>query len=364
MGAYYNQPTAVVDVPYSARLFDDIGPYNLSGSGSFPPGLNYNRYGLLTGTPTRHGSYTFTIQYSRYVGDPAPPVIGTWTIVVISGHLFRKSNGRLARSSISGHLLTGIAPVGSPTITTLSLPDVYRSVAYSFQVLATGGTTPRTWSVLSGSFPTGISMSSSGLITGTTTVAAGSFTITLKVTDAVGQYATRVFTLYVRQQQVQFYLDWPNYNNYTPEFSLFVVDPAGYGYWSDTDSLDGGDGDFTWLYSPSSTYQGAFPPSYAGQVSPNGGKHGGVCNYTSYYSGGSWRQYPRPPETVYWPSTTSPSGLFRFWAWLVLVGAGTIAPCTLSVNVNNVQIWSDTRNLTWRYYSPLWTFNSATNTVS
>jgi hypothetical protein len=48
---------------------------------------------------------------------------------------------------------------------------------------ATGGTTPYTWSLSSGTLPAGLTLSAAGVISGTPTT-PGTYTITVKVTDA------------------------------------------------------------------------------------------------------------------------------------------------------------------------------------
>lgn len=58
-------------------------------------------------------------------------------------------------------------------------------VAYTETVSAQGGSSPYTFSLLSGSLPTGLSLSSSGTISGTPT-ATGTFSFTIKVTDTNG----------------------------------------------------------------------------------------------------------------------------------------------------------------------------------
>lgn len=72
----------------------------------------------------------------------------------------------------------------APFITTTSLPDGKVGVAYS-QALAATGTTPITWTLESGSLPAGLSLSSSGIISGTPTT-AGTFTFTVKATNSAG----------------------------------------------------------------------------------------------------------------------------------------------------------------------------------
>ena len=58
------------------------------------------------------------------------------------------------------------------------------NVAYTDQLTVTGGTSPFTWSVSSGSLPPGLTLNAStGLLSGTPTT-AGTYTFTVKVTDA------------------------------------------------------------------------------------------------------------------------------------------------------------------------------------
>ena len=81
-------------------------------------------------------------------------------------------------------------------ITTSSLPPGTVGVAYSQTVAATGGVTPYSWSIASGSLPPGVNLSGAGLVSGTPT-ANGSFAVTLRVTDAASQSATQALTLQV-----------------------------------------------------------------------------------------------------------------------------------------------------------------------
>ncbi|HVU15368.1 MAG TPA: DUF4082 domain-containing protein [Candidatus Didemnitutus sp.] len=69
------------------------------------------------------------------------------------------------------------------SITTASLANGTSGTAYSASLGATGGTTPYSWSVIVGSLPTGLSLSTSGAISGTPT-AAGTFSFTVQVADS------------------------------------------------------------------------------------------------------------------------------------------------------------------------------------
>ena len=76
-----------------------------------------------------------------------------------------------------------------------SFATVYTGSAINQSMSASGGTAPYTWSVTSGSLPTGLTLSSSGVITGTVT-AFGNFTFTIRVTDAANPQGagTRTYT--------------------------------------------------------------------------------------------------------------------------------------------------------------------------
>ena len=71
---------------------------------------------------------------------------------------------------------------GSLTVTTTTLPAGVVGTPYSETLTATGGTGSKTWSK-TGTLPTGLTLSTSGVLSGTPT-AAGTPSITFKVTDS------------------------------------------------------------------------------------------------------------------------------------------------------------------------------------
>jgi RHS repeat-associated protein len=86
-------------------------------------------------------------------------------------------------------IYSGRCPAGPTTtqlqITTASLPDGTVSQAYSVTLLASGGTTAYSWSITSGSLPSGLSLNAStGTISGTPTAASGPVDVTFQVTDS------------------------------------------------------------------------------------------------------------------------------------------------------------------------------------
>ena len=79
-------------------------------------------------------------------------------------------------------------------ITTSALPGGQVQVSYSTTLQASGGTPPYTWAVLTGQLPNGLSLSSSGTISGTPTL-AGSFTVSIGVNDSAGLSTSSAFSI-------------------------------------------------------------------------------------------------------------------------------------------------------------------------
>ena len=98
--------------------------------------------------------------------------------------------------------LQSISPASAqaPSITTTSLSDGKVGEAYS-QALAATGTTPITWALGSGSsLPAGLTLSLSGIISGTPT-ATGTFTFTVKAANSAGD-ATKELTIVIQAASV------------------------------------------------------------------------------------------------------------------------------------------------------------------
>ena len=82
-----------------------------------------------------------------------------------------------------------------PVITTATVPVATQSVAYTATLAETGGTSPFTWTLLTGTLPSGITLSTAGVLSGTTTDPAGPYGFTVKVTDAASGTDTASLTL-------------------------------------------------------------------------------------------------------------------------------------------------------------------------
>ncbi len=241
-GTAYNQTVTGTGGP---------GPYAFSvASGALPPGLTLSSGGALSGTPTRAGSYTFTVGATGVNATPASKTYtlnvklgigaqklaagtaGTSYLQKIAGDpggtapfVFTVSSGllppglTLLGDTISGtptkagsytftvsvtdaNKLTGTGTVtidiAWPTLT-VAPPTLGKAVAkvpYRVVLTTTGGVAPYTYALASGALPPGLSLGSNGVISGTPSGPAGDFTFTVGITDANGAPATVTYVVH------------------------------------------------------------------------------------------------------------------------------------------------------------------------
>ena len=156
-----NLTAATQGHPYTATLNASGGtaPFRWSVvSGSLPSGLTLSSTGVITGSPTAAGSYSFTVSAADAAGHTPPTPTEQVTLVV--------------------------APLPLATVPVV-LPTADVGTAYAATVAATGGTGPYHWSFITGSLPDGLSLQgSTGVISGTPLTAGQSSHCTLQVTDA------------------------------------------------------------------------------------------------------------------------------------------------------------------------------------
>jgi hypothetical protein len=93
-----------------------------------------------------------------------------------------------------GAASTGIVTLAQPTLTITTTYTGAAHGAVSQQLATTGGTSPYTYAVTVGTLPTGLTLSSSGLLSGTS-VAEGPIAFTVTVTDALGNTGTKAFSV-------------------------------------------------------------------------------------------------------------------------------------------------------------------------
>lgn len=142
-----------------------VAPYQWAlVHGSLPGGLRLS-IGHITGTPTKAGSFNITITGTDS-DTPRSSGLEIYTLVVNLEFLPK------------------------------SLPDPTLGVAYRDALSASGGRAPYRWKVVSGRFPSGLKLTTSGTLSGTPT-RLGASTFTVEVTDASTPRlsATKSFTI-------------------------------------------------------------------------------------------------------------------------------------------------------------------------
>jgi Putative Ig domain/Bacterial Ig-like domain (group 2) len=235
--------------------------WSVSG-GALPPGLSLDPgSGMISGTPTTRGTYSFTV----HLADAGPPTqfattkltlkvvkplaidtsslpggtvgakysqslvafggtrpyswsIGPGTGSLPSGLRLNPKTGTITGTPTSAgtsNFLVQVSDAASPgqsateelsinvvnplTMTTLTLPTAVLNSQYSMTLAAFGGAQPYTWSISAGSLPVGLTLSpGSGIISGTPT-ATGQSTFTIEVTDSKkpSQSVSRTFVVSV-----------------------------------------------------------------------------------------------------------------------------------------------------------------------
>jgi hypothetical protein len=147
----------------------------------------------FSGGPCRSYWYTGAIgdHYGAYSSSPIsfsiPNTTSAMNGTTVLVNLYGCTGGSASvTSSIVG--LT-VASQSVLTVSTTSLPNATESVAYSQSLAAAGGASPYSWSLSSGTLPTGLSLSSAGAISGSTTV-TGTFPFTVLVKDAAAHSAS------------------------------------------------------------------------------------------------------------------------------------------------------------------------------
>lgn len=169
-------PNGTVGLSYSQTLQATGGsaPYTWDiTAGALPGGMSLSAAGALSGTPTNSGTFNFTVR----ARDTAL-VAGTQPLTLI------------------------VDPSGSPggpvVVTTATLPNAIIGLAYSQGLAASGGQPPYTWAVIAGSLPSGLVLSSNGVISGTPTGAViANFTVRASDSAASPQMGNAALSLTV-----------------------------------------------------------------------------------------------------------------------------------------------------------------------
>ena len=247
-------PPATLSAPYS-QIITAVGgnvPYTfVLFSGTLPTGLTISSGGVISGTPTVSGASSFTLRVTDSVGNTGTGNytinIGTNSLTINPASLPNGTQGTAYSQTVSGSggtgpytfaLLSGALPAGltisaggvisgtpsgsgtanftigatdsvgntgshaysvvigtvSLTVAPASLPAGTQGTPYSQTVTASGGTGPYTFALTSGALPTGLTISSGGVISGTPT-AGGAFSFRVQAVDSLGNAGLRDYVI-------------------------------------------------------------------------------------------------------------------------------------------------------------------------
>jgi hypothetical protein len=161
-------PQGTGGVAYTTNSFTQTGAVGgaaFSETGTLPTGLSFTGAGVLSGTPTKTGSFPITVTATDSNGCTGSK---NYTLVI-----------------------------GCPTITVgpTTIPPSVQAEAYRVQFSETGGVGAMTFSTNS-AMPAGVTLSSGGLLSGTPTQ-GGTFAITVTATDANGCTGSKTVSLAV-----------------------------------------------------------------------------------------------------------------------------------------------------------------------
>ena len=161
-------PSTLLGTGYTTTIVvqGGIQPYSFAlTSGSLPGGLSLSGSGVISGTATASGTASFTVT----VYD---------------------NNFHFTAASFTLTVGGSAVSISTPAI----LPSGSVGAAYSTSLAATGGVSPYTWSITSGSLPPGLVISSAGVISGTPTT-TGTYIFSAQVEDNTLLTASQPFSL-------------------------------------------------------------------------------------------------------------------------------------------------------------------------
>ena len=165
-----NSKTGIAISPIVLVARGGASPYSWTfTSGALPLGITFDvQTGQLSGTPTETGDFIFTVTVTDSNGTP-----GT------------------AQKQFFMHVS------GTLTITSSAVPDGATGVNYSYALNVSNGIPPYSWTVQSGTLPSGITFNSNtGALSGTPTTKQNySFTIRVSDSDIPAQTATKTYSM-------------------------------------------------------------------------------------------------------------------------------------------------------------------------
>ncbi|MHB8499605.1 MAG: beta strand repeat-containing protein [Candidatus Acidiferrales bacterium] len=237
--------------PATAQSIDDGQSINVVATvanDSLAKGVSWS----LNGVGALAGQTTTSVTYNA----PASGAAATATITATS----------VADGTKTASLTVNVTPI--PAITTTSLPAATQGAAYNQTIAKTGGAGTLTFTISAGNLPAGLTMDSSGHITGTpTTIGSSTFTVKLTDSGSPALSATQQLTIAV---------------NPAPLLITTTSLPNGITTktYSATLQSSGGTGTVTWSVSAGSLPTGLVLNAATGVISGTPTTAGGPTNFT------------------------------------------------------------------------------------
>lgn len=187
-----------------------------------PPGLTLNAAtGTITGTPTESGEYTVSVSVTDGVDTATATLtmnvetVGTWSATGLPPGMACSDSGIISgtptasgtysvdisidRSGVTDSTtlpMTIVEITDPPTIVDPGAQALTAGVPFTLTMTATDGVLPLTWNTSAGSLPTGVTISSTGVVSGTPTTTE-TVTATIRVSDTLSRTDTQDVTFTV-----------------------------------------------------------------------------------------------------------------------------------------------------------------------
>lgn len=329
-------PPASAFIRYTANVqaAGGIPPYTYSATGT-PPGINVFPDGSVAGATAKTGTYSIAVTASDSGGVTAT---GTFSLVVSAAPALKVPGGALSSATIQ-----------TPSSQVLS---------------ATGGAPPYSWTLAGGALPDGMSLQTSGTLSGAPT-RIGAFAFAAQATDTSGGSATGTFTITVNPQPVTINtpspllsgmvsVDYPEQtlsaSGGTPPYQFKVTGgslPAGLAL-STTGAISGtptavGSYSFTVTASDSATPAASGSATFALSIRPFGVDLMLSAGALSFSEAAGSTSVP-PGETVELEST-DPSQALNYTAaitgapsWVSISSAGGTTPGAISISLTSAAL--------------------------
>ncbi|WP_338873119.1 putative Ig domain-containing protein [Myxococcus stipitatus] len=208
-------------------------PFTFDTTSALPSGLALSSDGRLMGSPTVPGAFSTQVRVTD-------------------------ANGRTALRPLTLNIFE------SPAVTTTVLPSARSGEPYTTTLASSGGKAPFSWRVSQGVLPSGLSLSSDGVISGTPTT-AGTSSFNVVVEDAAGTPASRALVLTVTRTEGLFTvghwnIEWFGADGFGPPdepqiaHARDILNNSGANLWGLVEMVD--TQDFNTLKSQLHSYQG------------------------------------------------------------------------------------------------------------